>query len=58
MRPEDGSSNNFPGSYGDFVIAAAPDTGWVYQNYNRFYGADTSQAVVQGFVNADIDTFS
>ena len=55
---EGGSSNYFPGSYGDFVIATAPEPGWVYQNYNLFYGADVSQAVLQGRVNIDIEVFS
>ena len=55
---EGASSNYFPGSYGDFLIAMAPDPGWVYQNYNMFYSAEVNQAVLQGRVNADIDTFS
>ncbi len=55
---EGASSNYSPGSYGDFLIATAPDPGWVYQNYNIFYDADVNQAVLQGRVNADIDTFS
>jgi len=52
------ASNYFPGSYGDVLIAAAPDPGWVYQNYNLFYDASVNQSVLQGRVNADIDTFS
>ena len=55
---EGASSNYFPGSYGDFLIATAPDPGWIYQNYNMFYDANVNQAVLQGRVNADIDTFS
>lgn len=55
---EGASSNYFPGSYGDFLVAMAPDPGWIYQNYNMFYGAEVNQAVLQGRVNASIDTFS
>ncbi len=55
---EGASSNYFPGSYGDFLVAMAPDPGWIYQNYSMFYGAEVNRAVLQGRVNADIDTFS
>lgn len=55
---EGASSNYFPGSYGDFLVAMAPDPGWIYQNYSMFYGAEVNQAVLQGRVNASIDTFS
>lgn len=55
---EGASSNYFPGSYGDFLIAAAPDPGWIYQNYNFFYDAKVNESVLQGRLNLDIDTFS
>ena len=55
---EGASSNYFPGSYGNFLIAVEPDPGWIYQNYNIFYDANVNQAVLQGRINADIKTFS
>ena len=30
---EGGSSNYFPGTYGDYAVATAPEPGWVYANY-------------------------
>jgi len=53
---EGGSSNYFPGAYGDFAVATAPNPGWTYANYNLFYAADVDRTVLQGRVNADLDT--
>jgi hypothetical protein len=54
---EGGSSNYFPGTFGDFAVAAAPDPGWLYINYNLFYSADVDRALLQGQVNTSLDTF-
>jgi hypothetical protein len=53
---EGASSNYFPGSYGDYAVAAAPEPGWIYVNYNLFQTADADRAVLQGRVNASLDT--
>jgi hypothetical protein len=55
---EGGSSNYFPGTYGDYAVAAAPEPGWIYANYNLFYSADVAATVVQGSVNVNLDTFA
>ena len=52
---EGGSSNYFPGAYGDFFVAVAPDPGPVFVNLNLFYSADVSTAVLQGTINASLD---
>jgi hypothetical protein len=53
---EGGSSSYFPGTFGSFAVAAAPEPGWVYANYSLFYGADLDEAVLQGRVNLDLET--
>lgn len=53
---EGASSNYFPGAYGDFAVATAPNPGWTYANYNLFYAADVGRTVLQGRVNIDLDT--
>ncbi len=55
---EGASTNYFPGSYGDFAVAIAPEPGWIYANYNLFYSADVDTAVLQGRVNTGLDTFA
>ena len=55
---EGASTNYFPGTYGDFAVAIAPEPGWIYANYNLFYSADADAAVLQGRVNTDLDTFA
>ena len=55
---EGASSNYFPGSYGDYAVAIAPEPGWIYANYNLFYSAEADSAVLQGRVNAGLDTFA
>jgi hypothetical protein len=55
---EGASTNYFPGTYGDFAVAIAPEPGWIYANYNLFYSADADAAVLQGRVNAGLDTFA
>jgi len=55
---EGGSSNYFPGAYGDFAVAVAPDPGWIYLNYSFFYSADIAETVLQGSVNLELDIFS
>ena len=55
---EGASSNYFPGTYGDFAVAAALKPGWTYSNYSLFYAADVSRTVLQGRVNVDLDTFA
>jgi len=55
---EGASSNYFPGTYGDYAIAAAPTPGWTYVNYSLFYNAEVDRTVLQGRVNADVDIFA
>lgn len=55
---EGASSNYFPGSYGDYAVAVAPEPGWTYLNYSLFYSANVDRSVLQGRVNANIDTFA
>lgn len=53
---EGASSNYFPGAYGDFAVAVAPNPGWTYANYSLFYAADVNRTVLQGRVNVNLDT--
>lgn len=55
---EGAASNYFPGAYGHFAVAVAPEPGPVLLNYFMLYGADVSQSVLQGQVNADLDTMA
>jgi len=55
---EGASSNYFPGAYGDFAVATAPNPGWTYANYNLFYAADVDRTVLQGRVNVALDTYA
>ena len=55
---EGASSNYFPGTYGDYAVAAAPEPGWTYLNYSLFYGSEVDRAVLQGRVNANLDIFA
>ncbi len=55
---EGASSNYFPGSYGDYAVAIAPEPGWIYVNYNLFYSAEVDSAVLQGRANAGLETFA
>lgn len=58
LAAEGAFSNYFPGAYGDYAVATAPEPGWIYANYNLFYNAEVDQTVLQGRVNADLDTFA
>ena len=51
---EGASSNYFPGTYGDYAVAAAPSQGWTYANYNLFYSAEVDRTVLQGRVNTNL----
>ena len=53
---EGAASNYFPGAYGDFFVSVAPDPGPVFVDLSLFYSADVSAAVLQGTVNASLDT--
>jgi hypothetical protein len=55
---EGGASNYFPGSYGDFAVAVAPEPGWLFLNYNLFVDADVDRTVLQGRVNISLETFA
>jgi hypothetical protein len=41
-----------------YAVAVAPEPGWIYANYNLFYGAEADSAVLQRRVNAGLDTFA
>ncbi len=53
---EGASSNYFPGSYGNLLVAAAPEPGFIVWSQNLFYGATAERAVLQGRVNVDLET--
>ena len=55
---EGGASNYFPGGYGDFAVAVAPEPGWIFANYNLFVDADIDRTVLQGRVNLGLETFA
>ena len=55
---EGAASNYFPGSYGSFGVALAPEPGFVAASYTLFYGADAERSVLQGRVNTSVDTFA
>lgn len=55
---EGASSNYFPGAYGDFAVAVAPEPGLVLVNYTLFYDGKVNQALLQGQVNLNLDTFA
>jgi hypothetical protein len=55
---EGASSNYFPGSYGDFAVAAAPNPGFTFLNYNLFVEGDVERTVLQGRVDTSLDTFA
>lgn len=56
VAAEGAFSNYFPGSYGTVAVATPPAEGWSYLNYNLFYAADADRSVLQGRLNADLDT--
>jgi len=56
VAAEGAFSNYFPGSYGAVAAATPPAVGWSYLNYNVFYAAAADRAVLQGRLNADLDT--
>ena len=58
VAAEGASSNYFPGGYGDYAVATAPNPGWIYANYNLFLDAGVDRAALQGRVNANLDTFA
>ncbi len=55
---EGASINYFPGTYGDFAVAVAPNPGLTFINYNLFYDASADIALSQGDIHLDIDTFA
>ena len=55
---EGASSNYFPGTYGDFAVAVAPNPGWTFVDYNLYVGADVDRTVLQGSVNVGLDTWA
>jgi hypothetical protein len=55
---EGGSSNYFPGTYGDYAVAVAPSQGWTYANYNLLYSAEVDRAALQGRLNVNLDTYA
>ena len=55
---EGGSSNYFPGTFGDYAVATAPEPGWLYANYNLFYSAELDRTLLQGRVNTNLETFA
>jgi len=52
---EGAASNYFPGGYGDFLVAVAPEPGPILVDLNLFYSADISTAVLQGAVNVGVE---
>ena len=55
---EGASSNYFPGTYGDYAAAVAPEPGWLLLDYNLFYTAEVDRAVLQGRETTELDVFS
>jgi hypothetical protein len=53
---EGASSNYVPATYGDFAVAVSPNPGITFLNYNIFIQGDVEQTVLQGRVNASLDT--
>ena len=56
LAAEGASSNYFPGGYGDYAVATAPNPGLIYVNYNLFVNADVERTVLQGRVNVEFET--
>jgi hypothetical protein len=56
VAAEGAFSNYFPGAYGTVAVAIPPAEGWTYLNTSLFYAADAEQAVLQGRLNAGLDT--
>lgn len=52
---EGAGSNYFPGAYGAFLVAFAPDPGPTFVDVNLFYSANMSTAVLQGKINENVD---
>ncbi len=52
---EGAASNYFPGAYGDFLVAVAPEPGPVFMNVSLFYSAQVSTAVREGTIKTDLD---
>ncbi|MEE8294465.1 MAG: transporter [Sphingomonadales bacterium] len=55
---EGADSSYFPGAYGDFAVAIAPEPGFTLVNYTLFYDGQVNQAILQGQVNLNLDTFA
>jgi hypothetical protein len=56
VAAEGAFSNYFPGAYGTVAVAIPPAEGWTYLNTSIFYAADAEQAVLQGRLNAGLET--
>lgn len=55
---EGGSSNYVPGTYGDFAVAAAPNPGFTFLNYNIFMQGSVDRTSSQGRLKTDLDSFA
>jgi hypothetical protein len=55
---EGGASYYFPGAFGSFAVAVAPEPGFLFANQVLIYGAELDRAVLQGRVNANLDAFA
>ena len=56
VAAEGAASNYFPGTYGNIAVATPPSKGWSYLNQSLFYTANVDRALLQGRVNASLDT--
>jgi hypothetical protein len=55
---EGGASYYFPGAFGSFAVAVAPEPGFLFANQTLIYGAELDRAVLQGRVNANLEAFA
>jgi hypothetical protein len=55
---EGGASYYFPGAFASFGVALAPEPGFLVADQVLLYDATLDRAVLQGRVNASLDTFA
>ena len=55
VAAEGAASNYFPGSYGNLLVAVAPEPGFLFWNQNFFYAGKANRAVLQGRVNVNVE---
>ena len=55
VAAEGAASNYFPGSYGNLLVAVAPEPGFLFWNQNFFYAGEANRAVLQGRVNVEVE---